>query len=230
MKSNSILTFTSVLLLAAIGCLADQTNAVQPSKQQPSQIKTNFVKGAELNSVEINQVLTLARQSGIEDAAEVETFHYMPPAGGRGIRVKSKERVDGRNISYDTVTLSKNGWGAKPDKSLEPFKVRDPKYTTHLRTYEINKKIIRITIGEGITTTFADKALPAIISKKVRFENNAAKDDFNRLGDFTPRGIYKSDTEKLGYELFLSVPAMYILRFRLDNGEVAITGVSFYVN
>jgi len=185
MKSNSILIFTSVLLLSALGCLADQTNAVQPSEQQPSQIKTNFVKGAELNSVEIYQVLLLGRQSGIEDAAEVRTFYYLPTRN-RGIHVTSKERVDGRNISYDTVTLSKNEWGAKPDQTLEPFKVRDPKYTTHLRTYEINKKTIRITIGEGITTTFADKALPAIISKKVRFENDRAKDDFNRLGDFTP--------------------------------------------
>lgn len=217
------------MLLAALGCLADQTNAVQPSEQQPSQINTNFVKGAELNSVEINQVLLLARQSGIEDAAEVTTFYYLPTRI-RGIHVKSKERVDGRNISYDTVTLSKNEWGAKPDQALEPFKVSDPKYTTHLRIYEINKKNIRIKIGEGITTTFADKIIPAIVSKNVRFENDAAKDDFNRLGDFTPDGIYRSDVNKGGYDLSLSEPSMYILRFILDNGEVVITGEAFRVN
>ena len=228
MKSNSILIFNSVLLLWALGCLADQTNAGLPSAQLPSQIKTNFVKGAELNSVEINQVLTLARQNGIEDAAEVRTFYYLPTRN-RGIHVKSKERVDGRNISYDTVTLSKNEWGAKPDQALEPIKVSDPKYTTYLRIYEINKKIIRITIGEGITTTIADKVIPAIVSKRVRFENDRTKNEFNRLGDVIPSSINKSDIDKGEYELFLSEPAMQILRFRLDNGEVVITGVSRYV-
>jgi len=188
MKSNSILIFTSVLLLAAFGCLADQTDAVQPSGQKSTQIKTNFVKGAELNSVEINQVLMLARQSGIEDAAEVETFNYLP-GGGRGISVKSKDHVDGRNIFYDTLLLSKNGWdGLEPDKTtkrLGNFCVRElGKYTTHLLTYEVKKNTIRIVIGEGVDIAFADKVIPLIASKKVRFanDNDWVRRNFNELG------------------------------------------------
>jgi len=162
---------------AVFGGLADQTNTVKTAHPNTSPVKTSFVENAKLNSVELKQVLSLAEQSGIQDAAEVKTFNYLP-AGGRGISVKSRERVDGRNISYDTVLLGKSEWaGPAPDKTpkrLGSFFVEESKYTTLLRTYEINQKTIRIVMDKGIPATFADQVMPAIVSKKVRFEDDGA--------------------------------------------------------
>ena len=176
----------------------------------------------------------LARQSGIEDAAEVETFNYLP-GGGRGISVKSKDHIDGRNISYDTIILSKTGWdGLEPDKTtkrLGNFCVREPgKYTTHLRAYELKKKTNRIVIGEGVDTAFADKVIPLIASKKVRFanDNDWVRRNFNELGEFTPATLYKSDSNKGEYEMRFSGSDNHILMFKLDKDEVVVTGIATY--
>jgi hypothetical protein len=217
---------------AVFGALADQTNTVKTARPKTSPVKTSFVENAKLNSVELKQVLSLANQSGIQDATEVETFNYLP-GGGRGISVKSKERVDGRNISYDTILVEKGGWrDGVPDKTakhLGDFYIQYPKSTTLLRTYEIYKHTVRIVMDEGIPATLADQVMSAIVSKRVRFEDDGARRSFSTLEKIIPEAIYKSESNKGQYEIRLSEPAMHILMFNLDKGEVVITGVATYV-
>ena len=228
MRSHRIvLLVTLLMVMAAFGVLADQTNTVKAARPNPSPVKTRF-EADHLNRGELKQVLALAKQSGIEDAAEVETFSYMP-AGGNAIRVKSKERVDGRNILYDDVVINKEG---KPDKKFGIFQVSEPKYTWRLRTYKINQNTVRIDLMDGITADFTDKVMQLIVTKKVRFENDSVRRDFAKLGNFIPASIGQispNSMNKGGYQMYLSQPPMHILMFRLDKGEVVITGVDEYV-
>lgn len=215
-------------ILAVFDCCIGQTNVT--AKLLP-QMRTNFVKSAELNKVELNQVLLLAEQNGIQDPAEVDTFAYIP-AGGYGISVKSKERVDGRNISYDTIIFGKDGWTElerdKNAKRLGSFSVREPgKYTTLQHIYEFNKQPVRVIIGEGVDTALADKAVPLILSKHVQFQNEEARLEFRLLGTEAPISIRPSQLEKGGYEMDYHT-IMRILMFKVEKDEVIITGVASY--
>src|SRR5688572_2300455 len=100
-----------------VTAIAGQTNQTKQASSIPKTIATNFEVEASLSASEIKQVLELAKANGIEAPAEVSTFHYLP-VGGKGISVKSVDRIDGRNTSFDTVTISKKGWDQlKPAKN-----------------------------------------------------------------------------------------------------------------
>src|SRR5258705_2009552 len=168
-RSSAIRIPSAFLLLTVFGCFAAETKVVNPAEKEISGVKTHFIDDARLNNEELVQVLTLARQCGITNIAEVETF-YRLPGRERGIRVNSEERVAGRNISFDSVAIYKLGWiVADPGKGVTrigEFRVDEPKKcTTLLRTYEINGSPARVIIEEGVEVAFADKVIPLILSK-----------------------------------------------------------------
>lgn len=198
--------------------------------EPPKAIKTDFAAGANLLPSELKQVVALAKQSGMVDVAEVSTFHYVP-GGGRGISVKSTERVDGRNTSFDTVTIHKSGWntsspskdGVNRDGNF--WCDRDSKHTTVLRSYEFNQQPVRIVIGRGVDIALADKVIPLIGTNKVIIHNDSVRRRFEDLADSKPQAIYKRDFE--GYEVrFGEAPSQRSLKFLFENGQVIITGVS----
>lgn len=91
------------LLICGIFVLVWSTN------KGPGNIKTDFAPDAHLSATDLRRVISLAKRSGITDVAKVSTFHYRP-VGGRGISVESAERADGRNASFDSVTIHKTDW------------------------------------------------------------------------------------------------------------------------
>lgn len=198
--------------------------------EPPKAVKTDFAAGANLLPSELKQVVALAKQGGMADVAEVSTFHYVP-GGGRGIRVKSAERVDDRNISFDSVAIHKSGWdSSSPSKDGVPrdgnfWCDADGKYTTLLRSYEFNKQAVKIEIGRGVDIAIADKVIPLIIANQGLIHNDSVRRQFEALVNSKPQAIYKGGLD--GYELrFGEAPSQRSLKFRFDNGQVIITGVS----
>ena len=88
---------------------ADSTVRTNTPQSKLPQVKTTFVDDAKLNEQEVKDVVSLARQCGIDQPAEVSTFHYRP-IGGKGISVKSVERVKGVDITIDEISIEKIGW------------------------------------------------------------------------------------------------------------------------
>lgn len=210
-------------------CLSGQTNQTTCPKQQPN-IKTNFVKDAELSIAEVKQVLELAKKLGIDDPVEVSTFYFLPSTL-RGICVKSADRIEGRSTCYDTATISKDSWTAlEADKNAtwvgDFWANKDAKDTTLLRRYESNKETIQVALRNGVDVAFADKVIPLILSKTVQFENDWARQQFEELKGAKPTTIYKNDSHK-DYELRFE-EAMIIARFKMKKEKVVITGVSIY--
>lgn len=213
--------------LQAIG-VAGQTNqsnrAVSPRK-----ITTSFIDEARLTASEVKQVLEIAKAYGIDTPSEVRTFHYLPSIT-KGISVKSVDRVDGRNTSFDTITISKVDWEErepdKPSKRIGDFWAgSEAKYSTLLRRYEFKKAVIQISIGKGVDVAFADKVIPLIDAKKVRFESDWIRQEFEELKDSKPVSISKSSSEK-GYELFFNEPSMRAIMFDVKDGRVVVTGIA----
>lgn len=235
MKAKAIGTllicgFAVMAWLEAACSSADQPKSLKQPSLEPKPIKTDFAAGANLLPSELKQVVALAKQSGIDDVAEVNTFHYVP-AGGRGISVKSVERADGRNTSHDSILVHKSSWddfvpgknGVKRDGNF--WVDVDGKRTTLLRSYEFNGQPVRIEIGEGADIAFADKVIALIAAKKVRFADHFDRQEFEKLANSKPTAICRSRF-KQEYELQFIGAGICSLTFAFENGQVILTGVA----
>jgi len=196
---------------------------------QPVKITTNFIAEARLTASEVKQVLQLAKACGIDTPAEVRTFHFLP-TGDRGISVESVRQVDGRNTSFETVIIYKLGWAQdQPDKKSMRvgnfWAEADAKHSTLLRSYEFKKATIQVSIGKGIDLAFADKVIPLIDAKKVRFENGSVLQAIERLGDSKPVSLYRSNFGA-SYQLQFNEPSMRAIMFDVKDGQVVVTGVA----
>ena len=217
---------------AVLTCAGAQTNIAKPVAPPVATIKTEFVEDAKLSNAEVDQLVALASQSGINDVVKVETFHYRP-GSHREISVSSKERVDGRSISYDIIYVERIGWDSfEPEpnsKRVGPFWTRHPKRTVLSREFEIGKERIRLTIDEGVDVAIVDQAIPLIAAKKVRFENDTlfAPRTFSDLKIGDARRIVKKLAGD-GYELWFGDGGGEILNFRVENGKVIVTSIAHY--
>src|SRR5215467_4993914 len=85
-----------VCLCAISNCVsAEQRASTNGPIAKPLTVRTNFSADAELTDGEIQEVLSLAKAGGIAKPQEIGTFYYLV-SGGRGVLVKSVERVKGR--------------------------------------------------------------------------------------------------------------------------------------
>ena len=228
-RSYAMIAITfAVLNLIPVSC-ATQTSAPKVTQRLPTNFKTKFIKDAELSVAEMNQVVALAFQCGIPDVERIETFRYLP-GPVRGIAVKTKERRSGRSVTYDTVYLGRNGWNSTaPDakaKRLGAFWVNEPYLNTYLlREFKIGNKAVRVNIGESVDIVLADKVIPSVVAGKVQFENDWVRGEFQGLDLSEPASIDKSWNGD-GYELRYDKPIMKGLLFKVENGDILITGVT----
>ena len=208
--------------------LVAQTNPTASPVDLPI-IKTNFVPEAVLTTNEIKQVIELARMSGIQNAGEVSTFHFVPSIE-TGIQVKSVDRVDGRNTSFDSILITRHGpdaedpgnefWSVGEFRAFKTFK-----RTTLLRKYEFRGAAAPIQIGEGLDVAIADKVIPRIGAGLVRFKDVWLAREFDQLKSLKPTVIHKG-YQGSGYELRFDGEEIRSLHFNWDDGRVVITGVS----
>jgi hypothetical protein len=225
---------TTSLLLLVCGILqcvgADTGGRTNSSPQKVPQIKTIFVDDAKLTDQEVKDVVSLARQCGISEPGEIRTFHYLPTTH-RGISVKSVELVQGSDITFDEIHIGNIKWTKSvPDENTK--RVADfcatpsEKYTTHLRVYDFRGEQIRVQIWAGITPELADKIIPLIAAKKVRFPDNKglinSNNEMKMMIDLKPSGISKNDDGGL----WLHVSGLLnVVKFRFDNGEIVLEQV-----
>jgi hypothetical protein len=192
-------------------------------------IKLSYIPAAKLNEAELRQVLWEARQVGITNVESVRTVYGIPGLS-RHVIVKSKERVDGRNIFYETLSMGRKSWESDGRKGsflqTGDFQAEASGKQTHLeRTYQLGGSTRRIALKEK-DILVADKAIPLIAAKKVRFKNDVAGVGFDRISLMQPAGLRK-DSSTDDYELWLHT-SQDIIRFRYENEEVVITGIGQY--
>lgn len=215
-----------ILLSGGPRCLASESVQKTPPKSTEP-IKTRFKAGVRLSSGEMDQVLALASKCGINAVKEIATFYERPT---QGIIVRSVDRIDGRNTSYDTVIFHRNDW-LKRTPTKDVIRVgrfwveteRKQPHTTLLRHYEYNKSSTQIRIGKGVDISFADQVISLIASKMVRFENDTVRKKVEMvIGDSVPFSISLRNYGENGYRLIFKTPdrAMY---FRSEDGQVLIT-------
>lgn len=193
-------------------------------------IKLSYLPAAKLDETELRQVLWLAQQVGVTNVAEVNTS-YAAPSATKLVSVISKERVDGRNISYETVAIHRPDWGAwsKPERVLQSgdfWVSASDKITWLQRTFDIGGTTRRITLEER-DIPVADIAIPLIVAKKVQFKDDFwTRTRFEKISLMQPAGFRKSGSTN-NYELWLH-GSHEVIHFRIDKGQVTITGIGDY--
>src|SRR5580704_8571859 len=104
MISNSI--FRALVFVGLIFADGQLDGFGQQATNQVAGVKTNFIDDAKLSEKEVHQVLELAKICGIKEPGEINTFHFRP-IGGRGIDIKSVERISGRDTYFETLMIQK---------------------------------------------------------------------------------------------------------------------------
>lgn len=228
--------FATILLVLLAMCKTLNCDAADPAirtnsaQQKLPQIKITFVEDAKLTEREVKDVISLARQCGIDQPSEVRTFHYLPTST-RGIDVKSVEVVKGADVTFDTLVINNTGWiNSEPDKDSKRigkfWASPSNKYTTHLRVYDFRKEKIRVEIGPRITTELADKIVPLIAAKKVRYPDSASFDpwrkEIKQMLELKLSGLSKQQDGKLWLHFEGQLDA---LQFRFEDSEVILEQV-----
>ena len=194
-------------------------------------VKTTFVDDGELTAQEVGEVVSLARECGINEPGEVETFNWLP-AGGKGVSVKSVERFKGADITYDEITIAKTGWseigvGGKSKRVGAFWADPSDKFSAHLRLYAFRGDQIRVGIGDGITVELADQVISALAARKFRFPAESSFSDYMRqkMLEMTGR-IPIAFSKWVDGTLLIHVEGTrHVLQFRFEHGELLLDQV-----
>ena len=114
----------------------------------------DYVPRAILTKDQEKEVITLAQKCGIKKVAKIST-HNMFPSPFRGIRVQGVEEVEGREVSYQVLSMSNRQWlqpGAKPGKGsveLGDFWASKP-YTRKQTILKVGKNEYRVSSVQGM--------------------------------------------------------------------------------
>ena len=207
----------SFVCWANAGPVAVSTNVV-------TQVKTNFEADAVLSPQEVKEVISLAQQCGISRPAEIRTFHYIP-GGGRGVAVKSVERVKGSDITFDNIAIGKLGWtdfeAPKKNRLGKFWANPSEKYTTHLRVCDFRGEKIRVNLDTGVTAELCDKVISLIAEGKVRLPSNQSlafeRSEMKEMLRLKPSGLSRQENGRLWLHFTDRLDA---LQFRIEKGEI----------
>lgn len=165
---RAILTILFVAVFFA--CFTQQGKGTSTNNGVP--LHTNFIADAGLDATELRSVVKLAKLCGMEQVAEVRTFHYLPTSY-RGIEVTGADQISGRNITYKTLEIFREGWTYKPKPtgplqtiSVGPFWVEGLGIpATHTATlFNTVSGSVRVNVEAGISNNVADTIIRAFTS------------------------------------------------------------------
>lgn len=229
-KGYKIFPFAILAILTiGFGC-ATSGDRYAPEIGQVSGIKTIFIPQAKLSLTEVEQVVALAKECGIQDVAEIETGYGLPTFI-RSIIVRGKERVEGRDISMDTIDLERVGWcdrkpGAQAKRCGAFWTEQLKKYTKLMHEYEFAGSVCRITINQGVDPSLADKVIPQVLAMKVRFRNEHYRLRVEMImKSQKPLKISKNHFRPGEYDLWFGDHSGSVISFEVNDGEVIVTRI-----
>lgn len=228
------------LVLLVVGCLAVGCRSSSPpvlpaadAVERPVPLSDRIICNPEavLSASEVRQVVELARQCGVAEPAEVETFALLP-GKGFGIAVQGAEHLAGRNTTFDRVSINKKGWaGSQPAEAAKwvgDFWADEPKQTILRRAYVFRGQLVNVTIGAGVSLDLADVAISRIAEKPIRFDayETAQQEEWSLfellVKDAKPKVIKRSNVGGL-YLVYFDTPGIDRgIVFKQVNGRVVI--------
>jgi hypothetical protein len=225
MNRNSVIA--SVLFLVGCASLRGEEN-----------VRTEFVSQCRLSSNEITSIVNLAHACGVSNVAKVRTY-YLPPTTHCGIAVTGTEKIDGRRVSYMTVSVERQSWGDKLDrnpkfvlKAAGDFWVHSGGLqTNNLTTFTVRGQDLRVRLDEGFPLDFAEKILTAFAAGEVSYPDDATRGKLWKVDLAEPHALGWTSKKDAFRISFSSGPyATYTVVFVIRNGGITVLDVSTIVS
>ena len=176
--------FAIIALAAAALVLNGAKGFAQINSTAP--IRTNFFRGPALSAQEMETVIELARQCGMDQAASIADVMILPETKSvpRSLTVTSTEHVEGRKISYSFVLVGCTNWipvgpGAK---RLGKFYVNPPYlHTGEFSLVRFGTNVLRLKVSKDIPLDLADTIMSRFAKRDVRLSISDLKSDWARV-------------------------------------------------
>lgn len=214
-----------VIALCAMLVVGEQT--VLAATGSAPTIETSFAAGAVLSASDLHSVVELANLSGIDRVLGVTTERHLV---GITIAVTGDEKVDGKNVVFQTLNLHRNGWDSvkRPAEGVRSVGEFWVEASTHPQRQQrtivqVGKHELRVGLLNGIKPEGAEQVIPALLAGRVRYASDYVKERVSHMDFSRPEWLGISEGEC--WISFASPGPLTAAVFRLQGKEVMITGV-----
>ena len=155
----------------------------------------DYVPRAILTKAQEKEVIALAKKCGLKEVSKIST-HNMYPSPFRGIQLQGPENIKGREVSYQSLSMSHGEWlepGAKPRKGqikMGKFWAGKP-YTRKKIILKVGKKEFRTGSINGMTPEQCETILGLLLSGKYEIGPAVNKKTLEQVGWNTPSNFSK---------------------------------------
>tara|TARA_Y100000589_G_scaffold77662_1_gene71433 strand:- start:107 stop:781 length:675 start_codon:yes stop_codon:yes gene_type:complete len=188
----------------------------------------DYVPRAVLTKDQEKEVITLAQKCGIKKVAKIST-HNMFPSPFRGIRVQGVEEVEGREISYQVLSMSNRQWlqpGAKPGKGsveLGDFWASKP-YTRKQTILKVGKNEYRVSSVQGMKPEECETILAMFLNGEFDHSPAVREKSLEQVGWNKPSRFFKrGENISIGFLHKSGADGGFFdLQVKLDGNELTI--------
>jgi len=155
----------------------------------------DYVPRAILTKDQEKEVIALAKKCGMEEVSKIST-HNMYPTPFRGIQLQGPEKIKGREVSYQILSMNHSEWlepGAKPGKGqikMGKFWANKP-YTQKKTILKVGKKQYRTGSINGMTPEECESILELLLNGKYEIGAAVNKKSLEEVGWNKPNNFSK---------------------------------------
>ena len=155
----------------------------------------NYVPRAILTKDQEKEVIALAKTCGMKEVSKLST-HNMYPSPFRGIQLRGPEKIKGREVSYQSLSMSYSEWlepGAKPRKGqtqIGKFWAGKP-YTRKKIILKVGKKNFQVGSINEMKPEECETILGLLLSGKYETGPAVNKKTLEQVGWNTPSNFSK---------------------------------------
>ena len=169
--------------------------------------KRDYVDHAKLSVEEEKKVIALAYKCGLEEPVIKISTHNMFPSPFKGIRIEGKEKIDGRQVSTQILSVSNRDWlepGAKPRKnqiSMGKFWAGKP-YEQKKIILNVKGKQYRASSIQGLSPEESEMILNIFLEQKYQLGPQVKANEklLDQIDWTNPSGFYKrGDSISVGF-------------------------------
>ena len=192
--------------------------------------KRDYVNLAKLTPEEEKTVIKLAYECGLKEQVYRISTHNMYPSPFKGIRIEGHEKIDGRQVTTQILSVSKSDWlepGAKPRKGqirIGNFWAGKP-YTQKKTILNVKGKKYSANSIQGLSPEECETILGSFLGAKFKLGPNVkAKEKLLKQIDWTkPSGFYKrGDSISVGFLHKAKDSGFFDLRIVKMDGDITI--------
>jgi len=162
----------------------------------PKKVERDYVDRAKLTEDQEKVVISLAVKCGLKKPISKISTHNMFPSPFRGIRVQGVEKINGREVTTQILSMSYSKWlepGAKPrdgQTRLGDFWAGKP-YNQKKIILKIKGKEVRTSSIDGMTPEDCEKILMKLLNGDYEIGAKINKNLLQEVDWNKPSGFYK---------------------------------------